>query len=190
MLNLNKVYAGHKDFADRLFNSLFTFPGMDLDHDGNREIVAGYKGLCSLGGDTLNGEKFTLNTYGIFVFEWGDSTKSIPITLTTGVKDRQPGWTIITPDDYHLEQNYPNPFNPSTTITFSLPLNKRISLSIYNMNGQEIKKLIDDADYNPGAHSVQWDATDNEGKPVASGVYIYRLTYGNFSKTKTMTLVR
>ncbi|MCI0692806.1 FG-GAP-like repeat-containing protein [candidate division KSB1 bacterium] len=185
--NLDQAYT----FSDGLFNSIFTYPGMDIDADGNRDLVVGYKGGCdNTTPDRLEGQDFRLNTYGIFVFEWGDSTKSIPITLTTGVEDRQQGWTIITPDDYHLEQNYPNPFNPSTTISFSLPLNKRISLSIYNMNGQEIKKLIDDADYNPGTHSVQWDATDDQGNPVASGVYIYRLVYGNFSKTKTMTLVR
>jgi hypothetical protein len=186
--NLDQTYT----VSDGLFNSIFTYPGMDIDGDGNRDLVASYKGGCGTSGppDELEGQRFTLNTYNLFIFEWGDSTKSIPITLTTGVEDRQPGWTIITPDDYHLEQNYPNPFNPSTTITFSLPLNKRISLSIYNMNGQEIKKLIDDTDYNQGTHSAQWDATDDQGNPVASGVYIYRLTYGNFSKTKTMSLLR
>lgn len=184
--NLDQVYTR----SDGLLNSIFTYPGMDLDNDGNRDLVVGHKGACGATGDLLEGQPFTLNTYGLFVFEWGDSTKSIPLTLTTEVEDRQEGWTIITPDDYHLEQNYPNPFNPSTTITFSLPLNKRISLSIYNMNGQEIKKLVDDQEYNPGTHSVQWDATDDQGNPVASGVYIYRLIYGNFSKTKTMTLVR
>ncbi|MGH7451910.1 MAG: FG-GAP-like repeat-containing protein [bacterium] len=187
--NFDQVYT----VSDGLFNAIFTYPGMDIDGDGNRDLVASYKGGCGSSTapfDQLQGQKFTLNTFNLFVFEWGDSTKSISITLTTEVEDREQGWTVITPDDYHLEQNYPNPFNPTTTITFSLPLNKRISLSIYNMNGQEIKKLIDDEDYNPGAHSVQWDATDEQGKPVASGVYIYRLTYGNFSKTKTMTLVR
>jgi FG-GAP-like repeat/FlgD Ig-like domain len=184
--NLDQAYT----LSDGLFNSIFTYPGMDIDGDGNRDIVVGYKGACGAAGDVLQGQPFTLNTYGIFVFEWGDSTKSIPLTLTTEVKDQQHNWTVITPDDYHLEQNYPNPFNPSTTITFSLPLNKRISLSIYNLNGQEIKRLIDDEDYNQGTHSVQWDATDDQGKPVASGVYVYRLVYGNFSKTKTMTLVR
>jgi hypothetical protein len=171
--------------------SIFTYPGMDIDADGNRDLVVGYKGSCdNTTPDRLEGQDFRLNTYGIFVFEWGDSTNSIPITLSTEVKDRQKSWTVITPDDYHLEQNYPNPFNPSTTITFTLPLNKRVSLIIYNSYGQEIKKLIDDKEYNQGTHSVQWDGTDNKGKPVASGVYIYRLFYGNFFKAKTMTLTR
>jgi hypothetical protein len=195
--NLDQAYT----FSDGLFNSIYTYPGMDMDSDGNRDLVVGYKGACGTGGnppDSLEGQRFTLNTYGIFIFEWGDSTKSIPLTLGTAVEDRQRAWTVITPDDYQLEQNYPNPFsqiprfagNPTTTINFSLPLSKRISLRIYNASGQEVKTLINDQNYSEGTHSVQWNATDNQGKPVASGVYIYRLIFGNFSKSRTMTLVR
>jgi hypothetical protein len=184
--NLDDAY----DVSDGLFNSIFTYPGMDIDNDGNRDIVVGYKGACGAQGDRLEGELFTVNSYGVFVFEWGDSTQSIPITLTTDIKDRSRVWTVVTPDDYQLEQNYPNPFNPSTNITFSLPLDKKISLRIYNSLGQEVRTLINEATYPEGTHTVQWDATDDRGNPVASGVYVYKLIFGNFSKAKTMTLVR
>lgn len=189
-INLNEIYDGNMDFADRLFNSIYTYPGMDLDNDGNLDIVAGYKGLCSVGGDTLGGEQFTANTYGIYVFEWGDSTQSIPITLTTDVADADAGWRVILPDDYELDQNYPNPFNPSTTISFSLPLDKTVSLKIYNSMGQEVKTLLVDELLPAGKHNVTWDATNNEGRQVSSGVYIYKLFFGNFSKSRTMMLVR
>ena len=94
------------------------------------------------------------------------------------------------PDDYKLEQNYPNPFNPTTTINFTLPISKAISVKIYNGLGQEVRSLINNKPYAAGTHSVQWDATDNNGKAVASGVYIYKLIYGNFSKSKRMTFSR
>ncbi len=185
--NLDEAY----DLSDGLFNSIYTYPGMDLDNDGNRDLVVGYKGACGPEGDILEGELFTVNTYGIFVFEWGDSTQSIPVTLSTGVEDEAPpAWIVITPKDYILEQNYPNPFNPTTNITFTLPLENRISLKIYNSLGQEVKTLIDNQEYSRGPHSVIWDATDKNGNPVTSGVYIYKLVFGNFSKTKTMSLVR
>lgn len=186
--NLDEVY----DVSDGLFNSIFTYPGMDIDNDGKRDLVVGYKGGCGTSGpiDELQGEEFALNTYGIFVFEWGDSTQSIPVTLTTDVEDAPPDWIVVMPDDYVLEQNYPNPFNPTTNITFTLPLDKRVSLKIYNSLGQEVKSLIDNQEYTQGSHTLMWDATDNSGNPVSSGVYIYRLIFGNFSKSKTMSLMR
>lgn len=166
-----------------LFNDVYTFPGMDLDMDGNRDIVASYKGS---GIDSLGGELFTQNTFGLFFFEFGDSTQSLDLITSIDPKP----WTIITPEDYFLEQNYPNPFNPTTQIVFDLPINKTVSLKIYNSLGQEVRTLINNQPYPVGRHTVQWDATDNRGNRAASGVYIYKLIFGNFSKSKTMTLIR
>lgn len=171
-----------------LFNDIHTYPGMDIDGDGNRDIVVSYKGSCDPA-DVLQGEEFIANSYGIFVFEWGDSTQSVPLTLTTSVEDRG-GFTIITPDDYTLEQNYPNPFNPTTSISFTLPLDKTVSLKIYNSLGQDVRTLVNNRAYPQGRHTVQWDANDDSGNRVASGVYIYKLVFGNFSKSMKMTLVR
>ncbi len=98
--------------------------------------------------------------------------------------------TIVTPDDYILEQNYPNPFNPSTTIRFSLPLQKRISLVVYDILGNEVKTLINDQEFEKGNYEITWDGTDNFGSSVSSGQYIYTLKYGNFSKSLKMTLLK
>ncbi len=185
--NLDDAY----DVSDGLFNSIFTYPGMDIDSDGNRDIVVGYKGSCDeQAGDRLAGEDFRFETYGIFVFEWGDSTQSVPVTLTTDVQDRRSGFTVIVPDDYQLDQNYPNPFNPTTEIRFSLPLDKTISLVVYNSLGQEVRTLVDGERLSEGPHTIQWNGRDDSGNEVASGVYVYKLVFGNFSKSRTMTLVR
>lgn len=172
------------DFIDGLWDDVYARPGLDLDGDGNRDFVVSYKGSPS---DSLGGELFIENTFNIFLFEWGDSTASKD--LVTSVP-RPHGLTIITPEDFQLQQNYPNPFNPATTITFALPIDKTISLKVYNSLGQEVSTLVDHQALTAGSHTVQWDATDNSGGPVASGVYFYRLVFGNFSKSKQMTLIR
>lgn len=70
--------------------------------------------------------------------------------------------------------NYPNPFNPTTTIYFSIPVNRDVELSIYNMKGQKIKILTEDF-FESGNHSVVWSVDDNFGKSVSSGIYLYNL---------------
>jgi hypothetical protein len=98
--------------------------------------------------------------------------------------------TIITPDDYELRQNYPNPFNPETKIEFFLPVRKKISLTVYNSIGQKVKTLINDEQYDSGSFEISWDGTNEAGYRVASGMYIYTLKYGNFSKSKRMMFLK
>jgi hypothetical protein len=74
-----------------------------------------------------------------------------------------------------LFQNYPNPFNPTTTIEFLLKNDSNVELSIYNIKGQKIKKLINN-EFTKGNHSVLWSGDDESGKPISSGVYYYKLS--------------
>ena len=178
--------ADHYDNVDGLFNDFSVFTGMDLDRDGKRDFIASYKGSEL---DSLSGQSMAKNGFHAFMFEWGDSLSSTDLDSTlTGFEFK--ALTMITPDDYRLEQNYPNPFNPTTTIDFTLPVNKRISLKIFNMLGQEVRTLANQEAFGSGTHSMTWDGTDNSGTAVASGTYIYKLFYGSFSLSKRMTLVR
>ena len=97
---------------------------------------------------------------------------------------------VVLPDDYVLEQNYPNPFNPTTNISFVLPLDKRISVKVFDMTGRLVKTVVDNDFYSKGRHTVQWDGTTSAGSTAASGTYVYQLTYGNFSKSRTMVLIK
>lgn len=180
--DLNAIY----DTLGGLFNDFFVYPGMDLDKDGRRDFVASYKGSAD---DSLGGNSLANYGFHAFLFEWGDSLTSIDLDSTfTGIEAQK--LTLITPDDYQLGQNYPNPFNPTTNIEFFLPVNKKISLKIYDMLGKEIHTLAEQKAFSAGKHTVQWDGTNNLGKPVASGVYLYKLFYGSFSLAKKMTLIR
>ena len=90
---------------------------------------------------------------------------------------------------YSLVQNYPNPFNPITTIRYLLPEKGNVTLTIYDMAGKEIKKLVNEYQ-NEGLQEVSWDATDNLGRPVSAGVYIYKMKAGEFVQNKKMVLLK
>ena len=88
------------------------------------------------------------------------------------------------PVDYALGQNYPNPFNPSTTIRYDLPRKSRVTLSIFNMLGQQVASAVD-GELEAGHHDVRFDASC-----LSSGVYLYRLTAGGFTRTRSMLYLK
>ncbi len=110
------------------------------------------------------------------------STKVI-FQLTTDISESIEG----TPGNYHLSQNYPNPFNPTTNIDFYLPIKTRWELEIINITGQQIRKYDGE---NTGRVSINWDGENNNQLPVASGIYFYKITTQNYSKTKKMILLK
>ncbi len=93
------------------------------------------------------------------------------------------------PSDFTLFQNYPNPFNPNTTIRFSLERQAEVTIDIYNALGQKVTTLCSQP-FPAGTHTVEWDATNVQGKPVACGMYFYRLTAENQTQTRKMMLLK
>jgi hypothetical protein len=91
--------------------------------------------------------------------------------------------------DFYLAQNVPNPFNPVTTIRFGLPVSSSVSLRIYDTAGRLIRVLVDDQ-RGAGRYEAIWDGLDRAGRPVASGVYFYRLATNTFVEDKKMILLR
>ncbi|HWA05757.1 MAG TPA: T9SS type A sorting domain-containing protein, partial [Ignavibacteria bacterium] len=92
------------------------------------------------------------------------------------------------PHEFLLFQNYPNPFNPSTKINFSIPPVETtrgvVSLRVYDVLGNEITTLVNQQ-LTPGTYSVDWNASN-----YPSGLYFYRLTFGEYSETKRMVLIK
>ncbi len=95
----------------------------------------------------------------------------------------------ILPTEFNLGQNYPNPFNPSTTFEFALPELSKVNIGIYNVLGQLVKTLAD-AEYAAGRYSVDWDGTSDNGSPVATGIYFYRMNANDFQATKKLMLLK
>jgi hypothetical protein len=89
---------------------------------------------------------------------------------------------------FELEQNFPNPFNPSTVITYRLNKSTLVQLSIYDIAGREVVRLIDRIQI-AGEYRVEWNASKN-GVRVATGLYFARLIAGNESQTRRMMLVK
>jgi hypothetical protein len=95
-----------------------------------------------------------------------------------------------TPKEFELQQNFPNPFNSTTSISVRLPHDAKISLEIYSVLGQKITTLAE-GEYPGGVHTFLWKGTDDNRMPVATGVYIYRLTDGaSLLQTKKMMIVK
>ncbi len=97
--------------------------------------------------------------------------------------------TVKAPDMFSLQQNYPNPFNPTTTISYSLPRSGMCRLIIYNINGQAVKTLVSKVQQ-AGSHQVVWDGYDSYGHLLPSGIYLYRLLFGNQTKTRKMYFLK
>jgi M6 family metalloprotease-like protein len=93
------------------------------------------------------------------------------------------------PRRFALLANYPNPFNPSTTIRYELASRARVELRVYDVNGALVRTLVDDVKP-AGAYALEWNGRDDRGNPVGSGVYFYRLTAGDFSDVRKMTLLK
>lgn len=91
--------------------------------------------------------------------------------------------------NYDLAQNYPNPFNPTTIIHYQLPKAGFTTLTITNMLGQEIKHLVRE-NLKAGKYQAIWDSTNDNGLPIAAGVYFYRIRSNDFVLTKRMTLLK
>lgn len=171
----------------------------DVTGDGNNELAIGYQA-------GVKGFDHSYDSTVVFHQEWSaEDTSYVPTDTTsiqmdpqvnirllssnpTGLKELTTD--VVTPNDYKLKQNYPNPFNPTTTIRFTLPVNKEISLVVYDILGREVKTLINSKQRQKGSYEVTWDGTNNFGNKVASGTYIYRLEYGNFTKSKKMIFMK
>lgn len=93
------------------------------------------------------------------------------------------------PADIKLLQNYPNPFNPNTTLIYRLPRSSTVRLRIYNMAGQKVKTLVREHQTS-GWRQVQWNGTDDFGRDVSTGMYLYRLEAGDFVETRKMVYMR
>ncbi len=92
-------------------------------------------------------------------------------------------------EEFALAQNYPNPFNPTTTINYQLGKPANVKLTVYDIMGREVKTLVNTSK-NVGSYNAVWDATNNHGNAVSTGVYFYRLQAGDRTFVKKMMLMK
>ena len=121
---------------------------------------------------------------------WYDDFSIEPIeAVATAISD--PGNYIRAeiPNEFELGQNYPNPFNPETTIKYSVPKDGDIQIEVYNILGKKVRTLFE-GQQTAGTYQVRWDARDDYGSTLSSGIYLISLRSGNFVTAKRVTLLK
>ena len=114
----------------------------------------------------------------------GDRTWDVDLARPTVVEP-----TVPVPQRFALQQNYPNPFNGDTVIRYASDHETVVTLTVYSLLGQRVRRLVDGRE-SPGQHTVQWDGRDDSGRPVASGVYLYRLQVEMLAQVRKLLLLR
>ncbi|MDZ7292130.1 MAG: T9SS type A sorting domain-containing protein [candidate division KSB1 bacterium] len=187
ILPTNKVSLKWDDPVDPDFQYFAVYRGTTPGFDPKlTKPIATLIGTTYTDSDVVFGNKYY---YRVSAFDFSGN-ESLPspelLASITSVAERGNGGV---PTEYALEQNYPNPFNPETSIKYQLPLASHVKLSIYTSLGQEVRRLIDGTQ--PAAyHVVAWDGRDNNGNPLPSGVYFYRLETENFTAIKKMVMMK
>ena len=142
--------------------------------------VTFFLGLANLPGTSMDPELLNVVC--------GYPDEDSPVVVETNALSLDENLTI--PTQFALHQNYPNPFNPSTQISFDVPEGSElVRLNIYNILGKKVSTLLNNV-MSPGKHKIEWNAKDNEGNPVASGIYFYELSSSSFTARKKMLLIR
>ena len=95
------------------------------------------------------------------------------------------------PRQTKLMANYPNPFNPTTKLRFDVADNSQVTMVVYNLMGQEVVQLLDNAFYEPGSYTMTWQALNKRGEQASAGMYLVRMTTsGGFTATRKMVLLK
>jgi len=164
----------------------------EITHNANITMVSGsatinfnYTAPAVGGTDTIFangiGTNIQHNSGGDF-WNWAPS-KRVIVRSTVGIEP------TLTPAEYKISQNYPNPFNPTTSIDITLAKETNVSIKIYDINGAEVYTIINNK-VTAGNHTYSWDAINNFGYNVNSGVYFMKITAGGNTETRKMILVK
>jgi len=161
---MRNIYMGLRVQDSYSYGSDFGPKLSDVDADGVDEIIfwTGY------------------HNPPIYQFHCFDSDVSL------GVDDEKPN---VFPGSFKLGQNSPNPFNPVTTIEYTVPQRSHVTITIYNILGQELATIVDE-EKAAGEYSVVWNGKQEDGKPVSSGVYFYALKTDELVDSKKMLLLK
>ncbi|MDX9858076.1 MAG: cohesin domain-containing protein [candidate division Zixibacteria bacterium] len=190
-------YESELDIAAALV-TFETTPGFDvarieaIDH---RMTIAAHQSGTTVRAlfYSLDGAILRSGHHGLFAVENAESITLVAAEMGT-VDGRVAALSLAppeaeVPDEFVLHQNYPNPFNPETQIGFDLPVSGSVRLSVYNVLGQQVKVLVD-GDLVAGSHQVTWNGTDQSGRTVSSGIYLYRLETATAALSRKMMLLK
>lgn len=214
-----RVAIAFNPLTNELWGSVKNILGNPKDRIAKFDLVTGDTLLLGQTGYNVNTIDIVFDENGILygvkgagnvisdLFTIDQNTGAATLIGATGIKDiRALGYSIndqivsvdnnpeVIPSEFTLSQNYPNPFNPSTTINFTVPQTSDIKITVYNLLGETVKVLVD-KQMNAGTHSIVWNADDNFGNKVTSGIYFYDLKANsdngsNFNQIRKMVFLK
>ncbi|HLP16566.1 MAG TPA: T9SS type A sorting domain-containing protein [Bacteroidota bacterium] len=169
--------------GDTLYTVTYTYPAGSNAGKVSKYGIRGGDNETGFGLNHLDNIDDTNPTATLYV-AWGSINPKFysawDYNAVTAVADNK----NVLPVKYALDQNYPNPFNPSTKIQFALPVQSDVTLTVFNIVGQQVATLIN-GHMNAGVHVAEFDASK-----LSSGVYFYRISAGNFISVKKMLLMK
>ncbi len=165
-VQLSSYHQGNFALTDTFEMDLKSYTGLDLQVEGVTFLA---KGDTSIGIAE--------------VYDLRRTTISVREKILT-IQDHE-----AVPSRFRLYQNYPNPFNPNTAIAFDLLRECRVMITIYDLAGRKVRSLWNST-LPAGSHRVEWPGDNDLGESVASGIYLYRITTGEFTAVRKMILMR
>ncbi|WP_340102515.1 T9SS type A sorting domain-containing protein [Rhodohalobacter sp. 8-1] len=170
----NQIYLWQTTMAERSEGAYYYLTTDDWENYQNyRETVPGE---CAEWYDSDRG--YLIRDHDVEIgFKWSSCEEIEVGTSTENRRDEPLG--------FELHQNFPNPFNPSTIITYRLPKMSRVRLSVFNVTGRKVARLVEDKIHAKGIYNVNFNAG-----ALASGVYIYRLEAGGVSQTRKLLVIK
>ena len=175
-------WIGYED-AESSFGSGLSGSGDSIvfaDSTGSSLIVE-LNGTEEVGGISLS-QSFDADGDGCYTAPTPGTENGECVTLTT-----EKNHSI--PNEFNLFQNYPNPFNPITSIQYLVPFESFVNVDIYDLRGLKIKSLVNSSK-SSGNHSIQWDATNESGDLVSTGMYFFTIQADKFRDTKKMLFLK
>ncbi|MGB9697653.1 MAG: PQQ-dependent sugar dehydrogenase [Ignavibacteria bacterium] len=163
------------------------------DYCTGRIWMLRYNGQSITSDSLLIDAPFSISTFGIdqfnelYILSYASSAKIYRFNRSTTIGISPVGTNI--PDGFRLDQNFPNPFNPETIITYHLPELSFVSLKIYDINGKEIFTVVNTTQL-PGTYSFRWQAKDEYGRSLPSGLYLCKFQTNKTLQVRKMVLIK
>ncbi|MBN1294497.1 MAG: T9SS type A sorting domain-containing protein [Candidatus Latescibacteria bacterium] len=197
---VQNVFASSSAFSgDRMLNITWNVPEQGADHyrleitrnelnnkSASESVCYVYTKSNNYQMEIENDAIYSIRTqsvdaYGVFS---NFSEETTFVINTDGITSKIVSLNDTLPMEFSVAQNYPNPFNPVTTISYTLPKNMNVKLTIYNITGQKVTELQSGL-FEAGVHNVVWDASD-----MPSGTYFYTINTNEYSQSNKMLLLK
>ncbi len=164
----------HDSLEDNSLVTRVVAPSVDLDKDGNLELVLGYQSIP----DSVNGQAVDKKWLRILEYDYPTSVADDNL------------WNVRMPEEMFLVSNYPNPFKLATTFTMDLRGDGMVTGTLYNILGKRVSTVVESRWFQAGSYSIAWDGIDDKGRVLPNGVYFAKFNLNGYQITKRLMIAK